>query len=62
MWTIGVKEVMKIKDEKNVGGGAAEKNGNERTFTREFKTVVPAMVKDIITIRLVKKAKTQKTM
>ena len=53
---------MKIKDEKNVVGGAAEKNGNERTFTREFKTVVPAMVKDIITIRLVKKAKTQKTM
>ena len=62
MWTIGVKEVMKIKDEKNVVGGDAEKNGNERTFTREFKTVVPAMVKDIITIRLVKKAKTQKTM
>ena len=32
------------------------------TFTREFRTVVPAIVNDIITIKLVKKAKTQKTM
>ena len=32
------------------------------TFTKEFRTVVPAMVNDIITIKLVKKAKTQKTM
>ncbi len=33
-----------------------------QTLTRELRTAVPAIVSDIMTIRFVKKAKTQKTM